>query len=89
MFKIDITRKGYYEVWNLDTDSQISQHSDPYKAAVRCLEEKANGVNAIVKQPNLEPTVEGLQVDENLIFLTQEEFDAIEPENKIYAIKKL
>ena len=75
---LNITRKGYYEVW-VD-DNKISQHSDPYKAAVKALE-----VKGIVKQPNLE-TVNDIE-ESLVVFLTQSEYDNIEAkEDKIYGI---
>lgn len=77
---LNITRKGYYEVW-VD-NVKVSQHSDPYKAAVRGLEEKRKGLNVVVKQPDLEPEADSL-----VVFLTQSEYDnLISKEDKIYGI---
>lgn len=74
---LNITRKGYYEVWI--NNIKISQHSDPYKAAVKALE-----VKGIVKQPNLETENDNESL---VIFLTQSEYDNLETkEDKIYGI---
>lgn len=78
---MDIIRKGYYEV--IVNGEKISQHSDPYKAAVRSLEEKSKGGEVYVRQPILEPDIEEKVIE----FLTQEEYDNIQPkDNIIYAI---
>ena len=83
---LDSITKGYYEVWV--NGAKVSQHTSNYKALMRSIEEKVknNSADIHVKQPNIEPVVEGL--DENLIFLTQVGYDNITPEeNKIYSIK--
>ena len=87
---LDSITKGYYEVWV--NGAKVSQHTSNYKALMRSIEEKAKNETAdvYVKQPLIEPVAEGLEVsvDENLIFLTQNEYNNLQTkENKIYAIK--
>lgn len=52
---LDVTEKGYYEVW-VD-DKKISQHSKPMKAVARASEEELKNPDSIVtvKQPDLIP----------------------------------
>ena len=90
MINLDVVTKGFYEVWS--GDSKISQHSNPYKAAMRAVEEKTTNIDAdiFVKQPNMVPVVDGLEQnqDHGIEILTQSEYDNIDPiPNKIYAIK--